>query len=346
MLVKALLLVLGGIVAFNVVTIAGLAVSEIRDRRRRGLEVRYLQTLWHVDRPPLFRSGTSVPPWHDARSDHGGKPLGIALIAVTIFARTALAAGTGARRVATAVLSSMAQELGLQPAEAEVSVAAAPSVDVAFDPGEADESHHADASASGRPSGGPRATVAQCRRRRRHRLWDRNTRRGRAPTDPHGSTTCTALQSPGSAFVRRRAGSTSTGPRWPVRMSTIARTGRVGGARRDRPDDRAHSDTGLGGRNYDYRVVKSTATPSPLRLLPPRRRPSSILRCRRPGRRGPVAERSGGWADGLETGYRIERSVDGDRGSRRHPRCTMTRSPAGSRAGRPALPGHGDERGR
>ena len=104
-----------------------------------GVEVRYLQTLWHVDRPPLFRSGTSVPPWHDARSDHGGKPLGIALIAVTIFARTALAAGTGARRVATAVLSSVAQELGLQPAEAEVSVAAAPSVDVAFDPVEADE---------------------------------------------------------------------------------------------------------------------------------------------------------------------------------------------------------------
>ncbi|MGH2539197.1 MAG: fibronectin type III domain-containing protein [Actinomycetota bacterium] len=121
---KALLLVLGGIVAFNVVTIAGLAVSEIRDRRRRGLEVRYLETLWHVDRPHLLltrrveRSLARGPsrPW-------GGRPLGIAFLAVTIFAGTALAS-TGARKMATSVLTSVAEELGLQPAEAEVSAAA------------------------------------------------------------------------------------------------------------------------------------------------------------------------------------------------------------------------------
>lgn len=153
MLVKALLLVLGGIVAFNLVTIAGLAVSEIRDRRRRGLEVRYLQALWHVDRPPLFRSHVGASMARRPFRPWGGKPLGIALIAVTVFAGTALATGTGARRVATAVLHSMAQELGLQPAETEVSVAAPPSVDVA-------SSHVPDGAARGNhpsPTGEPSA---------------------------------------------------------------------------------------------------------------------------------------------------------------------------------------------
>lgn len=107
--------------AFNVVTVAGLAVSEIRDRRRRGLEVRYLETLWHVDRPHLpysrrvERSLARGPfrPW-------GGKPVGIALVAVTIFAGTALAS-TGARRVATSVLATVAEGLGLQPDAPKVS---------------------------------------------------------------------------------------------------------------------------------------------------------------------------------------------------------------------------------
>lgn len=131
MLVKAFLLVLGGIAAFNVVTIAGLALSEIRDRRRRGLEVRYLQALWHVDRHRMVRSGhvrssmarAPFRPW-------GGKPLGVALIAVMVFAGSALAS-TGARKVATSMLTSVAQELGLRPAATEVTVSAAPSVDVA-----------------------------------------------------------------------------------------------------------------------------------------------------------------------------------------------------------------------
>ena len=135
MLVKASLLVLGGIAVFNVVAIAGLAVSEIRDRRRRGIEVRYLQALWHVDRHhPLHarRVGSSMArapfrPW-------GGKPLGVAMIGVTIFAGSALAS-TGGRRVATAVLTSVAKDLGLRPAEADVTVTATESFEIATGPG-------------------------------------------------------------------------------------------------------------------------------------------------------------------------------------------------------------------
>ena len=325
MLVKALLLVLGGIVAFNVVTIAGLAVSEIRDRRRRGLEVRYLQTLWQVDRPPLFRSGhvsasmarRPFRPW-------GGKPLGIALIAVTIFAGTALAAGTGARRVATAVLSSVAQELGLQPAEAEVSVAAEPSVDVAFDRGEADGSHHADASASGRPSGGPAGDGGPGAGAGAGTGSGTGTPGAVAPpTDPPpGSTTPPpALESPGTlvalvvsssridldwAEVTGETGyelQRADGSDW----ETLAETG---------ADVSAYSDTGLSaGRNYDYRVVAiygdAESAPSP---------PASATTLVDP----PVSttldavalsptEVRLGWADvATETGYRVERSVDGE----------------------------------
>jgi hypothetical protein len=319
-LVKAFLLVLGGIVAFNVVTIAGLALSEIRDRRRRGLEVRYLQALWHVDRHRMVRSGhvrssmarAPFRPW-------GGKPLGVALIAVMVFAGTALAS-TGARKVATSVLTSVAEELGLQPAETEVTVAAAPSVDVAHrspdEPNRVDGSstahvHHGGGSGSAVGTGGDEATGSGA---------DGEGSPSPDPS-PDPSPSPSVLAPPGTV-VAFAVSSSQIDLDWTdVAGETGYQVERLSGSDWDGiaemgADVTSYSDTGLtAGTVYAYRVFAVSEGE--------RSDPSAVATATTatdpPGSTSLEASAVSSteihltWVDvSTETGYRIERSFDGE----------------------------------
>ena len=301
--------------AFNVVTVAGLAVSEIRDRRRRGLEVRYLETLWHVDRPHLLysrrveRSLARKPfrPW-------GGKPLGVALVAVTIFAGTALAS-TGARRMATSVLTTVAEGLGLRPAPSEVSAAEPEQSEP--DEGRGDgfsgarhlDSSSPDPSFIGTPG---------------HVITGAAGVAGEtdAPATPPGPS-ATPLETPSmpNAHV---ASSTQIDLSWgDVSGETAYRIERSTAGSAWAPvvttesGVTAHSDTGLQpGTTYDYRVVAvypsgerpSAAATATTGIAPPDATTLSTTAVS-------STQVSLTWIDvGSETSYRIERSLDGATG--------------------------------
>ncbi len=302
--------------AFNVVTVAGLAVSEIRDRRRRGLEVRYLETLWHVDRPHLLynrrveRSLTRKPfrPW-------GGKPLGVALVAVTIFAGTALAS-TGARRVATSVLATVAEGLGLRPAASEVSAAEPDQAEADEAPGDAfTDERHVGSSSSSDPSfvGGPGHVITG------EAGGAGGT--GSAATPPGPSAAPLETPSMPNAQV---ASSTQIDLSWgDVSGETAYRIERStagsawGLVVTTDSGVTTHSDTGLQpGTTYAYRVVA---------VYPSGERPSAAATATT-GIAPPDAttlstqvvsstQVSLTWIDvGSETSYRIERSLDGATG--------------------------------
>lgn len=302
--------------AFNVVTVAGLAVSEIRDRRRRGLEVRYLETLWHVDRPHLLytrrveRSLARKPfrPW-------GGKPLGVALVAVTIFAGTALAS-TGARRVATSVLATVAEGLGLRPAASEVAAAepGQPESDEAAGDAFSDERHlgsssSSDPSFAGVPEHGSAGDAPV-------------TGGTGSPATPPGPS-ATPLESPQTP-IALAVSSTEIDITWTdVSGETAYRIDRsIGGGPWGQvattgPGVTSHSDTGLQpATTYGYRVVavypSGTAASGGAVTTTGIAPPDATTLSATPMSSTQVTLT---WVDvGTETSYRIERSPDGATG--------------------------------
>ncbi len=117
------LLVIAGVLALNVALLGGAAMVAVLDRRRRRRDIRELETLWQMAprRPALATRGpgsvrTATPaqaPVAQPRPRSGHRLVGVTLVAALAFVGTA-SASPRARQVVASVLTSVTTGLGLQ----------------------------------------------------------------------------------------------------------------------------------------------------------------------------------------------------------------------------------------
>ncbi|MEO8477402.1 MAG: fibronectin type III domain-containing protein [Actinomycetota bacterium] len=119
---KVFLIVIAGVLALNVALLGGAAMVAVLDRRRRRRDIRELETLWQMAprRPTVSAGGarsvrtaiasraTTAPP----RATSGHRLVGVTLVAALAFVGTA-SASPRAREVVASVLTTVTQGLGL-----------------------------------------------------------------------------------------------------------------------------------------------------------------------------------------------------------------------------------------
>jgi hypothetical protein len=309
---KVVLVVLGGIVALNVALLMGAVMVAVIDRRRRRRDIHELEILWDLAPPRPVAVGTTLTERRrssvmarPARAPAGRKLVGVTLVAALAFAGSA-SASPRAREVVASVFTTVTQGLGFRAQEP---------TDRAADAGTLTDARSAVAAARGAPSvtNGP------------HDAPGGGSSVSSAPEGAGGST----ITDPGAVPI---AATTVTA--WVVSSSVVdvrwTDVGGESGYRVERSPDgaagwafvadldrnvTAQLDTELApGTNYYYRVIAtsdgSDASISDVASV------TTLIEPADP----PVATATAvsssqidlSWTDvGTETGYRIERSIDG-----------------------------------
>jgi hypothetical protein len=313
-MVKIVLVVLAGIVALNVALLLGAVVVAVLDRRRRLRDIRELEVLWGLEPRRPVPAGTTLTARRrspvmalPARAIAGRKLVGVTLVAAVAFAGTA-SASPHARQMVASVFTTVSRGLGFRAqvsteraADTTPSIAGARSAAAAVReaPSAAVRPHDA-------PGGGSSGATAPA------------GAGGSTITDPGavpvGATTVTA-SAVSSTEVDVRWSDVAGESGYRVERSPDGAAGWSAVADLDR-NVTAQLDTGLvAGSTYFYRVVTVTDggdasvsdVASVTTMIDPADPPTVV---------NAVAVSSSqvdlNWSDvATETGYRIERSLDG-----------------------------------
>ena len=160
---KMIVFVIGGVVALNVALLVGAMLVAALDRRRRKRDIRELETIWDLTprRPAVgaLRTATELLPPRSSRSMGARKLVGVTLVAALAFVGTA-SASPGARTAVSSVFTTVTRGLGLHETQgAQASgvgtfVSAAPATDVVRGAGSVTGGSRGGSGAGSSPSSG------------------------------------------------------------------------------------------------------------------------------------------------------------------------------------------------